>query len=127
MLTRCMSVIAHVQEAVLIRDHAPGVFLAHHKKLQLVKVAHGDALRGGRPAIEEAPEFYPGGVHELVWPQIVPNIGQVAKLAGDKNANFSWPLICKNCRARTTSTHNWAGLSRTVSLHGEPTDDEMGA
>ena len=76
MLTKCLSVIAHVQEEVLIRDHAPGVYLARAKKLPPVEVAAEPVLKVGRPDFV-VPEEHPAGVHEVGWPRFVPNRGQV--------------------------------------------------
>ena len=51
LLTKCLAVIAKVQEAVVSRDNAPGVYLAEHKKLRTHKVPHGANKRVGRPEV----------------------------------------------------------------------------
>ena len=112
-LSRCLSVIAHVQEAVLIRDHAPGVHLAKAKKLPPVEAPSEPVLRRGRREFV-VPEVCPAGVHEVGWPCFVQNKGQVEKFSDANHVNFSWPLICKNCRKRATWTHQWSGFTRTV-------------
>ena len=71
LLTKCLAVIAKVQEAVVSRDNAPGVFLAKHKKLRVDKVPHGANKRLGRPEVA-LPDELPDGVHELAVPFLRP-------------------------------------------------------
>ena len=113
LLSRCLAVSAKVQEAIVTRDNAPGVFLARHKKWRPERVAHGANKRVGRPETQ-VPEARPAGVHELAVPDLVLDPGQMAKLVASKATYLTWPLVCQLCGDKSTGTHGWAKFSRKV-------------
>ena len=119
LLTKCLAVIAKVQEAVVSRDNAPGVYLARHKKLRTDKVPHGANKRVGRPDVA-VPDELPDGVHELTVPFCVPEPQQVVSLA-KKSSTFKWPVRCQRCNKSSEWTGDWSGFSRTVcGATGDP-------
>ena len=119
LLTKGLAVIAKVQEAVVSRDNAPGVYLARHKKTRSDRVPHGANKRLGRPEVA-LPDELPDGVHELAVPFCVPESRQVVSLA-KKSSNFKWPVRCQRCNKSSEWTGDWSGFSRTVcGATGDP-------